>query len=180
MRGPFEKVDTFTIALQIIVLQTGFYTILGASVFLAVTLLLDQPPHLENVFAADSGHVEALPVIFAHVLTAPVAAFLVGSVVSSSSQVLDQVATLSCIHLVLRIVIFGHFPRNLAFWAALAFDAFVMVVLGEFLARRAELMELRRSVGSLQQGDDEVAESGTAVGDGAGAVVVVGAGRPKR
>lgn len=148
-RGPFAQVDTFTIALQIIVLQTGFYLILGASAALSVFMVLGTAPTLENVFAADAGHAKALPVVFAHVLTAPFAAFLVGYTVSSASQVLDQVATLSSVHLALRVIVFGTFPRNVAFWAALAFDAFVMVVLGEYLARRAELAELRRSVGSL-------------------------------
>lgn len=153
-RGPFAQVDTFTIVLQILALQSGFYLILGASVAVAAATLLGKAPTLDNIYAADPGHVEALPVVFAHVLTAPFAAMLVGFVVSSASQVLDQVATLSTIHVVLRIIIFGRFPRNVAFWAALTFDSFVMIVLGEYIARRAELAELRRSVGSLQAEDE--------------------------
>lgn len=150
-RGPFATSDTRTILFQILTLQAGFYLILGVSCLIAVGAMLGKAPTLASLFAAEPGHVEALPVVFAHVLTAPVAAFLVGYVVSSASQVFDQVATVCSIHLVLRIILFHSFPSNLAFWAALGFDAVVMVVVGELIGRRRELQELRSAVGSLNE-----------------------------
>lgn len=156
-RGPFAQTDSLTLLLQILALQSGFYVILGISVTLSVGLMLGKSPTLASLFAAEPGHIEALPVVFAHVLTAPLTAVLVGSVVGSASQVFDQVATLSTIHLLLRIILFSGFPRNVAFWAAVAFDAFLMVLIGEFIARRRELADLRSAVGSLNEDDSSSA-----------------------
>jgi hypothetical protein len=149
--GPFARVDTLTIALQIVVLQAGFYLVLGVAVAMSVGVVLGRQPTLASLFAAEPGHIEALPVVFAHALTAPVAAALTGLLVGCATQVFDQVATLSTIHVVLRIALFSGFPRNVAFWAAVAFDGFVMVVVGEWIARRRELAELRHAAGSLNE-----------------------------
>ena len=152
--SPFHSSDSITIALQIVCLQAGFYVALGISLFISMEALLGRSPTLASIFAAEPGHVEALPVVFAHVLTAPFTAVLVGQVAGSTGQVFDQVATLSTIHLILRIIFFSSFPSTVAFWAAVAFDAVVMVIIGEFVARRRELLELRRAVGSLNEQEE--------------------------
>jgi len=152
MPGPFALVEPLVIVLQIVALQAGFYLILGVAVALSVAATLGRAPSLASMFAAEPGHTEALPVVFAHVLCAPLAAVLVGVIVTSATQVLDQVATLSSVHVLLRAILFG-FPSNVAFWAAVGFDGFVMVFFGEYVARRKELAVLRRAVGTLNEDD---------------------------
>ena len=154
-QAPFARVEPFVIVLQILVLQAGFYLMLGVSVALSVGFVLGRAPTLASVFAAEPGHTEALPVVFAHVITAPVSAVLVGYVVCAATQVLDQVATLSIVHVALRVIFFRTFPRNVAFWAAVAFDGFVMIGVGEFVARRRELQQLRHATGTLNANEND-------------------------
>jgi hypothetical protein len=160
-------------ALQIAVIQAGYYVVTGAALFLLVPAMVGRPPTLASLFAAAPGNTDALAVVLAHVVAAPASAWIVGETVTQPSQVADHVLTLGGLHLLLRWLLFG-FPRTVTFWVALGLDAFLLIAAGEVLARRREMAELRRATESLTVPDD--AAGGTGLNNNRGAVAPFGGG----
>lgn len=130
-----DKRDPILIVSQIIAMQSFYYASLGAY-FVSCHLISGLPLSLDRFFATDRS-----PDVAAGFAASVAGALLLRTIVEKSRKCLDFAVTLNGLHLLFCLLYSRHWP-NAAWWLSTLAILVVMVVLGEYLCSRRELMDI--------------------------------------
>ncbi len=124
-----------------VVLQTSFYVITGAWVWVLHTFF-DGELSLRVLFSTSAltvSHTYGWTAIMAYLFAAPLCAWLVVPVIGRARQCLDFVGTVYGYHLLFTWFYDGSFPAGMSWWVVHLCGMTGSVVLSEFLCMRKEM-----------------------------------------